>query len=175
MFLLIFFSKRFLPLVSLAGGFVLASQVWAADKPPPAPNGIERPEGYQDWRPIGVSHRSDKNSLRIIVGNDIAVQAARAGKTNPWPDGTILGKLVWEDRVHENWAAATVPGKLVHTEFMIRDARKYAGTKGWGFARWLGDEQKPYGKDATFANECAECHTAAKDTDHVFTRPVSLP
>ena len=175
MFLLNCFYKQHLARSLLLAGAITSGKVLAVDKPPPAPNGIERPEAYQDWRVIGVSHRTDKNSLRIIVGNDAAIQAARAGKTNPWPDGAILGKLVWEDRVHENWAAATVPGKLVHTEFMVRDAKKFADTKGWGFARWLGDEQKPYGKDASFANECAECHTAAKDTDHVFTRPVTLP
>jgi len=60
----------------------------------PAPNGIVFPEGYKDWRVIAPSYRTDNNTLRVIIGNDAAVEAARAGKTNPWPDGAILGKLV---------------------------------------------------------------------------------
>jgi len=58
---------------------------------------------------------------------------------------------------------------------MIKDATKYAATGGWGYARWLGTDQKPYGKDANFAQECVACHTPVKNNDYVFTRPVTLP
>ena len=140
----------------------------------PAPNGITLPD-YQDWRVISQSHRTDNNSVRIILGNDIAIDAARAGKTKPWPDGTILAKLVWKQRIDDAWPAAVVPGDFVHAEFMIKDARKYKDTAGWGFARWLGLEEKPYGKDAGFVQECVACHTPVKEKDYVYTRPVILP
>ena len=58
------------------------------------PNGIELPKDYKDWRLIAPSYRSDHGSVRAILGNDIAIEAARAGKTNPWPDGAILAKIV---------------------------------------------------------------------------------
>jgi len=141
----------------------------------PAPNGIVLPEGYKDWRVIGAAHRTDNNTLRVVVGNDIAIAAARSGNTHPWPDGAVLGKLVWKDETHANWPTATVPGKFVHAEFMIKDAAKYAATGGWGFARWLGMEQKPYGKDGGFVQECFACHTPVKSSDYVFTHPVKLP
>jgi len=141
----------------------------------PAPNGISLPEGYKDWRVIASSHRSDNNTLRVILGNDIAVEAARAGKTNPWPDGSILGKLVWKDRQDDNWKAATVPGKFVHAEFMFKDANRYKESGGWGWARWLGTEQKPYGKDASFWKECHGCHLPVKGRDLVFTTPAVMP
>lgn len=140
-----------------------------------APNGIEFPVGYQNWRLIGSSHRTDNNTLRVILGNDIAIAAARAGHTNPWPDGAILGKLAWKDAVHKDWPTATVPGKFVQAEFMFKDAAKYAKTGGWGYARWVGTEQKPYGKDANFAQECFGCHTPVKNQDYVFTPPAILP
>lgn len=152
-----------------------AGAVSASEKPAPAPNGIELPAYYKNWRVIGVSHRTDKESLRVIVGNDVAVEAARAGNTKPWPNGSILGKLVWKDRTHPNWTTATVPGELVHTEFMIKDAAKFAKTGGWGYARWLGMEQKPYGQDAAFVQECLACHDQVKDNDSVFTEPAPLP
>ena len=147
----------------------------AESKVAPAPNGIELPEGYKDWSVIATSHREDNNTLRVILGNDEAIAAARAGNTNPWPDGSIIGKLVWKDDAHENWPKATVPGKFVHAEFMVKDAAKYAETGGWGFARWKGLEQKPHGEDASFVMECYNCHLPVKDNDYVFTHPASMP
>ena len=148
---------------------------YANEAVPAAPNGITLPENYKDWQLIASSHREDNKTLRVILGNDIASKAARTGKTNPWPDGSILGKLVWKDDSHPKWEKATIPGKFVHAEFMIKDAEKFDSTGGWGFARWTGLEQKPYGKDASFVNECYTCHLPVKDNDYVFTQPSSMP
>jgi hypothetical protein len=141
----------------------------------PAPNGISLPDGYKNWRLISSSHRTDNNTLRVILGNDKAIQAAKDGKTNPWPDGSVLAKLVWKDATHEKWPTATIPGKFVHAEFMIKGAKRFSATGGWGFARWLGLEQQPYGKDANFVQECYGCHLPVKGNDYVFTQPAVLP
>lgn len=158
-------------------GFLFVINMVRAEHPAvqQAPNGITIPDGYRDWRLIASSHRSDNNTMRIILGNDIAVRSARAGRTNPWPDGTILAKLVWKNRTHDKWPTATVPGDFVHAEFMIKDSKKYESTGGWGFARWLGMEQKPYGSSPDFAKECFGCHTPVKDNDYVFTQPAPIP
>lgn len=141
-----------------------------------APNGIELPAGYKDWPVISSSHRVDNNTLRIIVGNDVAVRAAREGHTNPWPDGAILGKLVWKEAAKDSWPKAIAPAEFVHAEFMFKDAAKYAGNgTGWGWARWVGMDQTPYGKDAGFSQECIACHTPVKANDWVFTLPAQLP
>lgn len=163
---------RSLKWAALTVGSLSALSAFAAE---PAPNGIELPSGYASWQLIAVSHRTDNNSLRAILGNEKAIAAARSGQTNPWPDGAILAKLVWKDRTDEHWAAATVPGQFVHAEFMVKDSAKYAQTGGWGFARWVGQDQKPYGTDAGFVGECFGCHTPVKDRDYVFTTPVRLP
>jgi hypothetical protein len=163
--------RRFIGLSVL----LLAGSAAAGEVPPPAPNGIELPAGYRDWRLIGSSHRTDNNSLRVILGNDTAIAAARAGQTNPWPDGTILCKLVWKDATHPVWEKATVPGDFVQAEFMVKDAAHYRATGGWGFARWKGLDQVPYGEDAGFVQECFGCHTPMKDNDYVFTHPAPLP
>lgn len=147
----------------------------SADPVAPAPNGITIPPGYKDWRTIAVSHRTDNNTLRAILGNDVAIKAAREGRTNPWPDGTIMAKVAWKDTTHEVWKTATVPGDFIQAEFMIRDSKKYSSTGGWGFARWVGMDQKPYGKDANFVQECFGCHTPMKNNNWVFTRPVRMP
>ena len=147
----------------------------ASDAVSPAPNGIKFPAGYQDWRVISMSHRVDNNTVRIIYGNDAAIRAARAGNTNPWPDGAILGKVVWKQKPEAHWQSAIAPDKFVHAEFMFKDANKYASTGGWGWARWKGLDQKPYGKNANFSQECVACHTPVKHRDWVFTSPAILP
>ena len=135
-------------------------------------NGISYPEGWQDWATIAVSHRNDNNTMRVILGNDVAVKAARSGQTNPWPDGAILGKVVWKDSALENWPAATAPGEFVHAEFMFKDSEQYSDTHGWGWARWVGMEQAAF-DDGMQA--CVSCHTPVKNRDWVFTDPAPLP
>jgi hypothetical protein len=154
---------------------LLAGATVMADAIPPTPNGIALPQDYRDWKVIASSHRVDNNTLRVILGNDIAVDAARSGNTLPWPDGAVLGKLVWKDAVLESWDKAIVPGEFVHAEFMFKDSKKWSATGGWGFARWKGMDQQPYGKDATFVQECFGCHTPVKDNDYVFTKPAPIP
>ena len=160
--------------LSLALGLTTAQA--APPTVPPAPNGIEFPTGYADWRVISISDRNDNGTLRAILGNDIAIAAARAGNTNPWPDGSILGKVVWKRAPEAAWPAAVAPTKFVHAEFMLKDREKWAGNgTGWGWARWKGVDQKPYGKDAQFAQECIACHTPVKGRDWVFTTPALFP
>jgi len=161
---------------ALALSLAMLSQPLLANKTvKPSPNGITLPEAYKDWRVISISHRTDNNSMRTILGNDVAVKAARTGKTNPWPKGTILGKLVWKQTAEEHWPTAIAPDKFVHAEFMFKDSEKYKSTGGWGYARWKGLDQKPYGKDENFAQECVACHTPVKDNDWVFTKPAVMP
>ncbi|TRZ56444.1 MAG: hypothetical protein D4S02_15590 [Rhodocyclaceae bacterium] len=97
-----------------ATALVLATSfsAFAAD---PAPNGITLPEGYKDWRLLSVHQRTDNNTIRAVLGNDVAIKAAREGKTNPWPEGTILGKMVWKNSKHEKWETAIEPMPLYTT------------------------------------------------------------
>lgn len=148
-----------------------AAGVAAGEVPENAPNGIAFPVGYEDWQVVSLSHRNDNNSLRVILGNDVAVRAARNGQ-RPWPKGSVLAKVVWKDASHAEWVAATVPGRFVHVEIMVRDRARFPYTGGWGFARWVGKELKPYGTDDKFVRECYGCHEPVADTDYVFTRPV---
>jgi hypothetical protein len=165
--------KIFMAAAVLALGTGLAFS--RSERPAPAPNGIELPADFADWRLISISARSDNDTMRAILGNKAAIKAAREGRIKPWPDGTVLAKVAWKRKTHEAWPAASVPGDFVQVEFMVKDSRKYAETGGWGFARWVGGALKPYGKDPGFVRECFACHTPVKDSDYVFTRPVFMP
>jgi hypothetical protein len=176
---MIFLKHGLLFAVSLAGALALPAGALLAEpadkQPQPSPDGIAFPEGYTDWAVISISHRVDNNTMRVILGNDLAVKAARAGDTNPWPDGATLGKVVWKESPKDNWPKAIAPKEFVHAEFMFKDSVKYKDTAGWGWARWVGMEQKPYGKDAAVAQECMACHAPVKSRDWVFTDPALLP
>ena len=149
-----------------------STTVFSSDSTPASSHGIAYPAGWQNWAAIAVSHRTDNNTIRTILGNDVAIEAARSGNTNPWPDGAIIGKVVWKDTQLNDWKAATAPGTFVHTEFMFKDSKKYPDTYNWGWARWVGLEQKPFQKGAQV---CISCHTPVKNRDWVFTDPASLP
>jgi len=135
-------------------------------------NGMIRPNGWQNWLVIAVSHRKDNNTLRVILGNKIAVNAARSGNINPWPDGTIIAKVVWKDTSLKEWEDATVPGKFVHVEFMFKNSKKYKETHGWGWGRWVGPSLKPFNKGAQV---CIGCHSPVKGNDWVYTKPAKFP
>jgi len=46
------------------------------------------PPGYRDWKFISAAHEAGElNDIRVVIGNDTAIKANRAGK--PFPEGTI--------------------------------------------------------------------------------------
>ena len=156
----------------VAFALVLASScVVAGGELPVAANGIALFPGYEQWRVIAPSARPDKEQVRLILGNEAAVQAFQSGK-RPFPDGAVLAKVAWRTKKHGRFPVALVPDKFVQVEFMVKDAARYKASGGWGFARFVGSELKPYGRDAGFIQECYGCHLPMADNDFVFT---SLP
>ncbi len=154
-------------LVALLATFSFASEPMRGES-----HGIAYPSGWQDWSTVAVSYRTDNNTIRVVLGNEVAVKAARSGDMRQWPDGAMLGKVVWKAEGLESWKAAKKPAGFVHAEFMFKDSKKYADTYGWGWARWVGLEQQPFNKGAQI---CISCHTPVKDNDWVFTRPAVFP
>ncbi len=128
--------------------------------------GVTIPDGYRTWQVVAVSHRTDNDQVRAILGNDVAMKAYRAN-TLPFPDGTILAKLEWKRVESTEFRNAFVPGEVVQIEFMVKDSKKYEKTGGWGFGRFK--DGKP--ADAAAHETCFPCHSAnVKNHDNVFTR-----
>ena len=116
---------------------IIAPLLISAANLPVAPNGITYYPGYMKWNVIAPSYREDKGHIRIITGNETAVAALHAGK-NPLPDGSVLAKVAWKAEKHPSFPDATIPGAFVQVEFMVKNAKKYKNTGGWGFARFVG-------------------------------------
>ncbi|PNG26393.1 cytochrome P460 family protein [Methylocella silvestris] len=134
--------------------------------------GIKLPPGYRDWRLISVAHEEgDLNDLRAILGNDVAIKAYREG-TLPFPDGAIIARLAWryvpseENNKVFGRDQSFVAGAPTNVQFMVKDARKFAATGGWGFAQF--NDGKPV--DDAMLGACFSCHVPVEARDFVFTR-----
>jgi hypothetical protein len=133
----------------------------------PAPDGVAFLPDYKNWKAISSTNRFDNHTMRQILGNDIALRAIAENRINPWPDGAAFAKIAWFEQVDEKGSVR--PGAFFQVEFMIRDAKKYARTLGWGWGRWRGAELTPYGNDANFTNECVGCHSPLAGTNYLFS------
>jgi hypothetical protein len=168
-----------LPLLAIAGimalsvGGALTYSARGADEESAPIFGIKIPPGYRDWRLISVAHEEGNlNDLRAILGNDIAIKAAREG-TLPYPDGTIIARLAWSYHPleesekafgrHQSYVAGPPKNGV---QLMVKDSAKYASTGGWGFAHF--DDGKPASE--ALHNTCFACHAIVKDRDFVFNR-----
>jgi hypothetical protein len=56
-------------------------------------NGFPFDPEFENWKPLSTTDRGDNNTFRFVLGNDIAIKAARAGNISPWPDGRVLQRL----------------------------------------------------------------------------------
>ena len=135
--------------------------------------GIKLPPGYREWGLISVAHEEGKlNDLRAILGNDVAVKAARDA-TLPYPDGAIIARLAWDYHpLEESKEAFGTPQSFVAVspkngvQLMVKDARKYASTGGWGYVQF--DDGKP--SATAMPGACFACHSIVKARDFVFNR-----
>ena len=134
-------------------------------------NGLPFEANFENWKVISTTDRGDNNTLRFILGNDVAIAAAASGRISPWPDGARFAKIAWQQ---ETGADGLIrPGKFVQVEFMAKDAQRYKNTEGWGWGRWRGLDLKPYGNDGRFVNECTGCHMPVGGDDFVYTLPIT--
>lgn len=145
----------------------------AADQP----NGVEMPAGILDWRVIGIASREQdpmNPTIRVIVGNDIAVDAARSGETNPWPDGAMLAHYSWVPGDNPDAPDTVTPVSFAAITLMVKDSVEYEEDGGWAYGAWATADLNPLAAGAD--QGCVDCHVSSvADSDYVFTRPGELP
>ena len=165
-------------LVSVVAALALASQDKFSVK---VPGGLAYSEykGYESWQAISISR--NERVMAMTLGNQAMIDAYRAGfpgNGKPVPDGAKMAKIHWAPKPNEFFKEASVPGKLVNIDFMLKDSKRFADSGGWGYAVFDYDaasdtftpgtsaDTPPQGNDA----KCGfACHTAAKARDYVFT------
>jgi Haem-binding domain/Cytochrome P460 len=143
----------------------------AIDSGRPEPNGFAIEPGFEGWRLISATDRGDNNSLRLILGNDVAFKAARAGAITPWPEGAMFAKIAWRQQSGPD--GLVHPGRFIQVELMKKGKKEFHGTEGWEWGRWRGLDLRPYGEGPEFVNECTGCHQPMHRNDYVYTMPIT--
>lgn len=141
------------------------------EQTPVAANGVRYIKDYRNWQVISTTNRFDNNrSIRIIYANPVAVQAIKNNQIKPWPEGSIIVKVVWD--IIEEKNGDILPGKFNNVQIMIKDSKRFEDSEGWGFAKFTGTGHVPYGEKASFNATCFNCHKAASDNGYVFNVPL---
>ena len=156
-------------------GLAVALTLFGAPSTTSADDGVPFPTGFRDWFVVN-SMTATKDSpvfghvdgLHIIYVNAKGLPTLKEGGPFPYPDGTVFADDVHEFSVKDG---ATVEGAKKVVTVMVKDAKKYASTGGWGFQVWVaGDPSKPQVPDAAHAiTACLACHTPQKAQDYVFS------
>jgi hypothetical protein len=138
---------------------------------PPELDGFPFDPTFESWKPISSTDRGDNNTFRFVLANEVAMKAAQSGNISPWPDGSRFAKVAWQQELGPD--GLVKPGNFVQVELMLKDARRYKDTDGWGWGRWRGLDLKPYGESAHFVDECTGCHQPVHGNDYVYTLPIT--
>jgi hypothetical protein len=144
-----------------------------------SPNGIAFSEfkGYDAWQVIAPSQLT--GVVKAIVGNPVMIKAFSEGipgNGQTVPDGAIMAKIEWSAKTNPDLpGAASVPDTLRNVGFMVKDAKRFPDTNGWGYAQFDYDAGsgtfKPLGSTPAFAKAaCHQCHTVVKARDYVFSK-----
>jgi hypothetical protein len=135
--------------------------------------------GYESWQTISVSR--NERVVAVILGNPAMIEAYRAGipaNGKSVPDGAKMAKVHWTPKPNEFFPEATVPGKLLNVDFMVKDSKRFADSGGWGYGVFDYDVTSDTFKPGTMAGTPPQgndarcgfaCHTRAKARDYVFT------
>jgi hypothetical protein len=135
---------------------------------------VTLPAGYRDWKFISVAHEAgNNNDIRVIVGNDIAVKAAREG-TLPYPDGAIIARLAYayvpsaQNNAAFGKEQSWVAGEPTNVQVEVKDASRYRETGGWGYGQF---DNGVANTNAKTIGSCFACHAKLPAAaDFIFTR-----
>ena len=163
--------RKFVVVLSSAGVLMLFSALSAGS----AGDQVPFPHGFRDWFFVNsLSVTADSPLFARMAGlhhiyvNARGLPTLKAGGPFPYPDGTIFADDVHEFSVKDG---ATLEGAKTFVTVMVKDAKKYATTGGWGFQVWAaGDPTKPQVPDLAHSVEaCFVCHTPQKAQDYTFS------
>jgi hypothetical protein len=174
-------KQIFIVLLLFAGSISLMSREGVPGDTLPdltSPNGLKLNlvNGFETWRLVSSHVRVDKNEMHYIWGNDMAMKAIKsAGTGEPvYGTGSVFVKVGYRMRKNPRFTDSIEPAGLQRVEYMIKDPGRFAGTGGWGYARFPYDGAagsfSVYGKAPDFATECYSCHLRAGRSDFVFTK-----
>ena len=158
-------KSRTAVLMALAASFTVSFAIADQDT-----SQISFPQGYRTWfhhhSTVNMTgHQPDGNiGLQHVYANAAAVKGLKAGK---FSDGATFVVERFKYTEADNHSLTQGDRKVVAV--MVRDAKRYAETGGWGFQAFKGgDPDQKAVKDGGKA--CFTCHLPLADNNFLFTR-----
>jgi hypothetical protein len=131
---------------------------------------VPYPEGYRNWThvrsaAIGPAHKSfDRmGGFQHIYANE---QALAGYRTRQFPEGSVV-VVDWFEMREQDGAFAEGPRRQV--DVMVKDAKRYAATGGWGFQRFVKDSKTELAAAPT-PQQCFACHDGLKKDGLVLSQ-----
>ncbi len=141
----------------------------------PAGDDIRFPSDFRSWFAVNsmiVTKDSPISSqiggMHIIYVNAKGLETLKQGRPLPYPDGAMFADDVHDFSLQDG---SYVEGSKKAVTVMVKDAKMYPATGGWGFQVWAGgDPTKPLVPDNAHAvKACFTCHIPQKDRDYTFS------
>lgn len=137
---------------------------------PAAAGDVPYPEGYRGWHHVksmviqpGHGLYDAFGGIHHVYANPKAMQGYRAGR---FPDGAVI---VFDLLEAPSAGGAVTEGPRKVVGVMHKDAKRHAGTGGWGFEGFKGDSRSERAVGSDAAKACFACHAPQKDRDYVFS------
>jgi hypothetical protein len=164
-------GARFMQLrhLAVAGALAACAAAALADQDT---TGIAFPDGYRNWFHHHTTvnlpgHQPDGNvGIQDVYANALALAGLKSGT---YADGAVF--VVDRYRIVEGDNHTLSQGDRKVVAVMVRDAKRYAETGGWGFQAFKGGDPAQLAvKDGGKA--CFVCHIPHADNSYLFTRGV---
>jgi len=159
------------PGLVMAGGLALTLGLVAAREVARADNDVPFPQGYREWKHVKSALVGPQSpffetagGLHHVYANEEAMKGLRSGS---FPDGAVL---VFELLATVEKAGVTSEGSRQRVDVMLKDRRLYRESGGWGFERYVGDNERESVLTAARKAECFACHQQGREHDFVFSR-----
>ena len=143
----------------------IAAPALSADAPP-----VPYPKGYRQWMHVksmviqpGHALYDSFGGIHHLYANKLAEKGYASGK---FADGAVIAFDLLTAVSADN-SVQEGPRKMLGV--MVKDARRYKATGGWGYEGFKGDSNSERAVGANAATACYQCHMAQKDKDYVFS------
>ncbi|HYM85588.1 MAG TPA: cytochrome P460 family protein [Pseudoxanthomonas sp.] len=136
------------------------------------PWSIALPDDYRSWTHVKSGLIDDPahpafattGGLHHIYANALAM---RGYDEAVFPDGSVLVYDLHELRELADGSVDQGPRR--HVDVMVKDARRFASTGGWGYQEFKAGDLKKPALTPRIQSICAACHLKDGRHDHVFS------
>jgi hypothetical protein len=136
-----------------------------------AAESVQFPDNFRRWVHVGTGvilpganpQLKSEEGMHHIFANARAVDGYSSGD---FPDGSII---VYELREAQQKNGVIFEGDRKRVDVMIKDSSHYAGTGGWRFERFWGNDQTQNAIHDS-GTSCFQCHSKANAHGFVFSQ-----